>query len=53
MMLAFAATSRFSEISYLSNNFMAKTERKYIFSFNPTLSFQEFEQDISSVLFLC
>ena len=59
MMLALTATSRCSEISYLNINFMAKTEGKYIFSFNkltevcrrsksqPTLSFHEFEQDKS------
>ena len=58
MMLALTATSRCSEISYLNINFMAKTEGKYIFSFNkltkvcrsksqPTLSFQDFEQDKS------
>ena len=56
IMLALTATSRCSEISYLNINFMAKTEGKYIFSFNkltkvcrrsksqPTLSFQEFKQ---------
>ena len=54
MMLALTATSRFSEINYLNINFLAKTEEKYIFSFNklkkvcrrsksqPTLSFHEF-----------
>ena len=59
MMLALTATSRFSEISYLNISFKAKTEEKYIFSFNkltkvcrrsksqPTLSFHEFEQDKS------
>ena len=59
IMLALTATSRCSEISYLNINFMAKTEEKYIFSFNkltkvcrrsksqPTLSFHEFEQDKS------
>ena len=59
MMLALTATSRCSETSYLNINFMAKTEGKYIFSFNKltkvcrrsksqsTLSFHEFEQDKS------
>ena len=59
MMLALTALSRCSEISYFNINFMAKTEGKYIFSFNkltkvcrrsksqPTLSFHEFEQDKS------
>ena len=59
MMIVLTATSRCSEISYLNINFMAKTEGKYIFSFNNlkkncrrsksqlTLSFQEFEQDKS------
>ena len=56
MMLALTATSGCSEISYLNINFMAKTEGKYIFSFNkltkvwhrgqsqPSLGFEEFEQ---------
>ena len=59
MMLALSATFRCSEISYLNIHFMAKTEGKYIFSFNkltrvccrsksePTLNFHEFEQDKS------
>ena len=57
MKLALTSTSRCSEICYLSINFMAKTEGKYLFRFDklrkpcrrsksqPTLSFQEFEQD--------
>ena len=59
MMLDLTATCRCSEINYFNINFMAKTEEKYIFSFNKltkagrkrksqeTLSFQQFEQDKS------
>ena len=34
MIIALKAISGCSEISYLNINFMAKTEGKYIFSFN-------------------
>ena len=56
MIIALTAISGCSEISYLNINFMAKTEGKYIFSFNkltkvwhrgksqPSLGFEEFEQ---------
>ena len=65
MMLALTATFRCSEIGHLNINFMAKTEEKYIFSFNKltkvccrsksqsTLSFHEIEQDKSLRVFLC
>ena len=63
MMLALTLTSRYPEISYSNINFTVKTEGKYIFSFNkltkvccrsksqPTLTFQEFEQDKSLCCF--